>query len=72
MLKTDRLHCSFITSKTSLAPTKTKLAPVKTISPPRLLLNAAVLKIRLDEVIINEVDLPIQNITFWTDSVLMF
>ena len=50
---------------------KTKLAIVKAISLPKLLLNAVMLEIRLDKVIIKEVDLPIQNITFWTDSVLV-
>ena len=50
---------------------KTKLAPVKTISLPKLLLNVAVLEIRLDKVIIKEVHLTIQNTTFWTDSVLV-
>ena len=50
---------------------KTKLAPVKTISLPKLLLNVAVLEIRLDKVIIKEVHLTIQNITFWTDSVFV-
>ena len=49
---------------------KTKLAIVKAISLPKLLLNAVMLEIRLDKVIIKEVDLPIQNITFWTNSVL--
>ena len=50
---------------------KTKLAPVRTISLPKLLLNVAVLEIRLDKVIIKEVHLTIQNTTFWTDSVLV-
>ena len=71
LLKTDRRHCSFVTSETRLAPMKTKLVPVKTISLPKLLLNVAVLEIRLDRVIIKEVHLIIQNITFWTDSVLV-
>ena len=43
---------------------KTKLAIVKAISLPKLLLNAEMLEIRLDKVIIKEVDLPIQNIPF--------
>ena len=66
-----RPHCTFVTSKTRLAPMKTKLSPVKTISLPKLLLNVAVLEIRLDKVIIKEVHLTIQNTTFWTDSVLV-
>ena len=70
LLRTDGPHCSFVMSKTRLTPMKTKLAIVKAISLPKLLLNTVMLEIRLDKVIIKEVDLPIQNITFWTNSVL--
>ena len=66
-----RPHCTFVTSKTRLTPMKTKLSPVKKLSLPKLLLNVAVLEIRLDKVIIKEVHLTIQNTTFWTDSVLV-
>ena len=37
---------------------KIKLVPAKSISLPKLLLNVTVLEIRLDKVIIKEVDLP--------------
>ena len=50
---------------------KTKRAPVKTISLQKMLLHAAVLEIRLEKVILKKVDLPIQNITFRPNSVLV-
>ena len=62
--KTEKDHCMFLMSKT-------RLAPIKTVSLPRLELNAAVIGVRLYKVIIKEIDLPINEIFFWTDSMLV-
>ena len=50
---------------------KNRLALIKTISLPRLELNAAALGVRLYTMIIQEINLPIQNVFFWTDSTLV-
>ena len=60
----NKPHCSFVMAKN-------RLAPIKTISLPRLELNAAVLGIRLYKSIIKELDLPISQTMFWTDSTLV-
>ena len=57
-------HCSFVMLKS-------RLAPIKTILLPHLELNAAALGVRLHTMIIKEINLPIQNILFWTDSTLV-
>ena len=62
--KTEKDHFTFLMSKT-------RLAPIKTVSLPRLELNAAVIGVRLYKVIIKEIDLPINEIFFWTDSMLV-
>ena len=62
--KTEKDHCTFLMSKTLLAP-------IKTVSLPKLELNAAVIGVRLYKVIIKEIDLPINEIFFWTDSMLV-
>ena len=47
---------------------KNRLAPIKTILLPCLELNAAVFGVRLYTMIIKEINLPIRNVFFWTDS----
>ena len=47
---------------------KSSLAPLKAITIPRLELSAAVLAVRLDRMIRQEITLPIKSSTFWTDS----
>ena len=47
---------------------KNRLAPIKTILLPCLELNAVVLGVRLYTMIIKEINLPIRNVFFWTDS----
>ena len=54
-------HCSFVMGKS-------RLAPLKTITIPRLELSAAVLATKLDKSIKREIDIPINDSVFWTDS----
>ena len=54
-----------------LVMSKSKLAPIKVVTLPRLELNGAVSAVRLCRLIVQEVDLPIENIYFWTDSMLV-
>ena len=49
---------------------KSRLAPVKTVSLPRLELNAAVVAIRIAQVIKKEMSLPLNTFKYWTDSTL--
>jgi len=55
------IHCSFVMGKACAAP-------LKSITIPRLELSAAVLASRLDKIIRREIDLPIHESVFWTDS----
>ena len=55
------IHCSFVVGKA-------RNAPVKFTSIPRLELQAAVLSTRLNKMLREELDLPIQSTKFWTDS----
>lgn len=55
------IHCSFVMGKA-------RTAPLKSITIPRLELSAAVLASRLDKIIRREIDLPIHESVFWTDS----
>lgn len=54
-------HCSFLNSKS-------RLAPLKETTIPRLELFAAVVATRLDTMIGKEIDNPIDASLFWTDS----
>ena len=47
---------------------KTRLAPLKSVTIPRLELSAAVEAVKLDCVIRRELDEPVMESTFWTDS----
>ena len=55
------IHCSFVMGKA-------RTAPLKSITIPRLELSAAVLASRLDKIIRREIDLPVHESVFWTDS----
>ena len=55
------VHCSFVNSKS-------RLAPLKKTTIPRLELSAAVVATRLDIMIRKEIDIPIDASLFWTDS----
>lgn len=52
----------------SLLLAKSRLAPIKSVTIPRLELTAATLSIRLDNVIRRELELPLGESVFWTDS----
>ena len=56
------IKCSFLASKTRVAPLKPML------SIPRLELQAAILSVRLWDLISKELDLKISKSVFWTDS----
>ena len=56
-----QIHCSFLVGKS-------RLAHVKQITIPRLELSAAVLAIKLDQTLREELELTIDESIFWTDS----
>ena len=56
-----RVSCSFLLSKS-------RLAPLKALSIPRLELNAATLAVKLDRMFRKELELPITSSVFWTGS----
>ena len=55
------IHCSFVMGKT-------RNAPIKEWTIPRLELQAAVLAARLSKTILRELDLPVCQTFFWSDS----
>ena len=55
------IHCSFVMGKA-------RTVLLKSITIPRLELSAAVVASRLDKMIRREIDLPLQDSVFWTDS----
>ena len=55
------IHCSFVMGKS-------RLSPLKPVTIPRLELSAAVLSTGLDRMIRKEVELPINDSFYWTDS----
>jgi hypothetical protein len=57
----EQIHCAFVIGKA-------RLAPLREISIPRLELTAAVISVRLSKVIQEELDLEIERIYYWTDS----
>ncbi|XP_068738913.1 uncharacterized protein [Montipora capricornis] len=62
MVDTDgNIHCSFVIGKS-------RLAPLKAITIPRLELSAAVVFVKLDNMIRRELGLPIEESIFWSDS----
>ena len=56
-----QVHCSFLIAKS-------RLAPLKQTTIPRLELVAATVSICLNKVLSKEFELPVDTITFWTDS----
>ena len=56
--------------KVSFVSAKGRVAPTKQIPLPRLELSAATVAVRLYRLIIKEIDLPIEDSHFWSDSTL--
>lgn len=61
MNKNNDIHCSFVNSKS-------RLAPLKGTTIPRLELSAAVVATKLDVMIRKEIEIQIDLSLFWTDS----
>ena len=55
------VHCSFVMGKS-------RVSPLKPVTIPRMELSAAVLSTRLDRMIRQEIELPISDSFYWTDS----
>jgi hypothetical protein len=61
---TGQIHCSFVISKS-------RVAPMRQMTIPRLELSAALLAVRIDRMLHKELDLDLANSVFWTDSMLV-
>ena len=49
---------------------KSRLAPIETLTMPRLALNAAVIGVKLFNLISHETDLPKEKVKFWSGTML--
>ena len=58
---TDNAYCSFFMAQS-------RLAHIKPTTVPRLELSAAVLAVQLDETLKSELEIPLHQSVFWTDS----
>ena len=58
---TDNAYCWFLMGKS-------RLAHIKPMTVPRLELSAAVLAVQLDETLESELEIPLHQSVFWTDS----
>ena len=56
-----RIFCSFLIGKS-------RLAPLKVTTIPRLELTAATVSVQLNKILTKELQIPIDKVTFWTDS----
>ena len=57
----DRIHCSFVMGKAHLAP-------IHEITIPRLELTAAVISVKLSEIVREELEIESDQMNYWTDS----
>ena len=62
---TDDVHVSFMISKT-------RVAPLKKLSIVRMEMQAAVLAVRLVKGLKSEVTFPVDDIVYWSDSLVVF
>lgn len=61
MNKAHTVHCSFIMAKA-------RVVPLKPITIPRMELTAATVAVRIDRMMQDELELPLEPSVFWTDS----
>ncbi|XP_076839331.1 uncharacterized protein LOC143484479 [Brachyhypopomus gauderio] len=54
-------HCAFLMGKS-------RVAPLKRVTIPRLELTAAVIAVKVDKMLHQELQVPLQQSVFWTDS----
>ena len=57
----ERIHCAFLIGKS-------RVAPLRPMTVPRLELSAAVLAAQLDRTVREELDIQVNQSTFWSDS----
>lgn len=57
----NQIHCSFVLGKA-------RVAPLKPMTIPRLELTAATLAVKVDIILKKELQLPLSDSKFWTDS----
>ena len=60
----DNITCSLVIGKS-------RLAPIKQVSIPKLELSGAVVACRLYRHLSDELDLKLDQVTFWTDSLIV-
>ncbi|XP_077997089.1 uncharacterized protein LOC144450360 [Glandiceps talaboti] len=60
----DNIHCCLVMGKS-------RVAPLKTMTIPRLELAAATVSVKVNKQIQEELQLPIHQVLFWTDSTIV-
>lgn len=61
MNKAHTVYCSFIMAKA-------RVVPLKPLTIPKMELTAATLAVRIDRMMQDELELPLEPSVFWTDS----